>query len=76
MNTNDPAETEAKLIMDIYEYALDHNLDVENRDDVIQIMKVLNQEDLSDERIERLMTALQITAKKIQSDVDRRKKIN
>jgi truncated hemoglobin YjbI len=67
MNTYDPIKEEAKLVIDMYDYALAHNLNIEDRSAVITIMKALNQEDVSDERIERLMKALQITAQRIQS---------
>ncbi len=70
------AEDEAKLVLDIYEYAVEQHLDIENKNDVMDIMKALNQEDLSDDHIERLMTALQITAKRIQTDIANRKKVN
>ena len=76
MNADSPAEEEAKLVMDIYDYALTHSMNVESRDDVTKILQALNQENMSDERVDRLMTMLQITAKRIQSDLDRRKKVN
>jgi hypothetical protein len=76
MNTYDPIKEEAKLVIDMYDYALALNLNIEDRSAVITIMKALNQEDVSDERIERLMKALQITAQRIQSDVAHRKKVN
>lgn len=76
MNTNDAAEDEAKLILDIYEYSLTNGLDVEDRSDVEKILEALNQVDVSDEKIERLMKALQITTKRIQEDLSDRKKLN
>lgn len=76
MTTNDTTQEEAKLVMDIYDYALTHGLDVKNREDVFSIMKSLNQEDVGDEHIDRLMQALEITANRIQTDVTNRKKYN
>jgi hypothetical protein len=76
MNTNDAAEDEAKLVLDIYEYSLTNGLDVEDRSDVEKILEALNQVDVSDEKIERLMKALQITTKRIQEDLSDRKKLN
>lgn len=76
MNTKDPAQEEAELVMDMYDYALTHNLDIKSKDDVMKIMEVFNEENTDDERIERLMKALQITAQRIQSDITRRKKVN
>lgn len=69
-------EETAKLVLDIYEYAMDHKLDVQNKDHVIQIVKELGHEDISNEYVESLMQALQITAHKIETDVSRRKKMN
>jgi len=76
MNINDSAEEEAKLVMDIYEYAFSHGMDIKVKQDVMDIMNALNQENTTDERIERLMKTLQITADRIQSDIAGRKKVN
>ncbi len=76
MSTHKSAEEEAKLVLDIYEYSLANDLNIEDRNDVVKILETLNQSSVSDEHIERLMKALQITAKRIQSDLNRRKKIN
>lgn len=76
MTTNDPAQNEAKLVLDIYDHAITHGLDVKNREEVVSILKSLNQEDLSDEHLDRLMQALEITANRIQTDVTNRKKYN
>lgn len=76
MNTNDAAEDEAKLVLDIYENSLTNGLDVEDRSDVEKILEALNQVNVSDEKIERLMKALQITTKRIQEDLSDRKKLN
>lgn len=76
MNPNDTAENEAKLVLDIYEYALTHGLDVENRSDVEKILEALNQMSVSDEQIERLIKALQITATRVKEDLSNRKKLN
>lgn len=76
MNTNNPIEEEAKLILDMYEYALANNLNVENRNDVIKILEALDQTNISDDHLEQLVKAIQITAKRIQSDLDSRKKVN
>jgi len=76
MTTNDPAQEEAKLVLDIYDHAISHGLNVTNREDVVTIMKSLNQEDYSDDHLDRLMQALEITANRIQTDVANRKKYN
>ncbi|KKQ37637.1 MAG: hypothetical protein US54_C0029G0004 [Candidatus Roizmanbacteria bacterium GW2011_GWA2_37_7] len=75
MDTKDPIE-EAKLVMDIYDYALSHKLNIENRDDVKSIIEALGHDDVSDDRLEKLMTALQVTDSRIKADVARRNKIN
>ena len=75
MNTQDPVE-EAKLVMDIYDYALSHKLNIENRDDVKSVLEELGHEDVTDDRLEKLMTALQVTENRIKADVARRNKIN
>jgi hypothetical protein len=74
MKTKDPAEADAKLIIDMYEYALTNNLDITNKNDVISILKALGQENVANDRIERLMMALAVTAQRIRTDVGQRKK--
>ena len=75
MNTQDPVE-EAKLVMDIYDYALSHKLNIENRDDVKSVLEELGHEDVTDDRLEKLMTALQVTENRIKTNVSPRNKIN
>ncbi len=74
MTITDPTETEAKLVLDIYDYALSHNLDITKKSDVVVILKALGNENLDDARAERLMTALLVTDHRIKNDVAKRKK--
>lgn len=75
MDDLDPT-SEAKLILDIYEYAQANDLDIENEQDVKEILQSLGYEKINDELFERLMAALSITDQKIQADVSNRKKFN
>jgi len=74
MTSIDPVESEAKLVMDIYDYALTHNLDITKKSDVLTILTSLGHENVDDARMERLMTALLVTDHRIKNDVAKRKK--
>lgn len=74
MKTKDPAEADAKLIIDMYDYALTNDLDISNKDDVGSILKALGQGKVTNDRVERLMMALAVTAQRTRTDVGKRKK--
>lgn len=74
MGIKDPIEVEAKLVLDIYDYALSHNLDITKKSDVVIILTSLGHENLGDEHVERLMTALLVTDHRVKNDVAKRKK--
>lgn len=76
MSTQDPVIEEAMLVIDIYDYALTHTLNIESKNDVKTILKALNQKDVSDARIKKIVAALQVIDHKIKADVARRGKIN
>ncbi len=76
MKTRNPIEADAKLILDMYDYALTHKLDITNKNDVITILEALGQNTVDDERVELLMTTLAVTDRRVRSDVASRKKIN
>ena len=73
MISDDRVETEAKLVLDIYNYALTYNLDITKKGDVVTILKTLDHENFDDGRIGRLMTALLVTDHRIKNDVAKRK---
>ncbi len=74
MDTKDPIEEHAKLILDAYSYALDHKLDITNKADVVTILKAIDPEHSSDESAEVLMPVLQIADKMVKTDLEKRKK--
>lgn len=74
MAKTDPIESEAKLVLDIYDYAFSHNLDIAKKNDVLTILKALSQANFDDTRVERLMTALLVTDHRVKNDVAKRKK--
>lgn len=67
---------QAKLVLDIYDYALSHDLDISSPEDVRSILESLKITDIDDERFWRIMTALQVTDRKIKKDVSRRRNVN
>ncbi len=77
MNTKNPIEADAKLIIDMYDYALTHKLDISSKTDIATILKMLGQKNVSEDRIGRLMAVLAVTDKRIRKDVEKRtKKVN
>ncbi len=75
MSTIDPIK-ESKIVMEAYQYSRKNNLDIKNREDVVKILKAIDADDFSEERVDTLMIALQIIASKIRKDLERRGKIN
>lgn len=75
MIPKDPIEAEAKLIIDMYDYSLAHDLDIANKDDVRKILEALVQKNVTEDRFERLMLALAVTDKRVRKDVSERKKV-
>lgn len=71
----DPTK-EAKLVLQIYRYALKNDLDMKDRDSVAKILKTVDPDNFSEDRIDNIMIALQVTAKKITKDLAKRNKIN
>jgi len=49
-------------------------LDITSKNDVLTILKMLGQENVKENRIKRLMTALAVTDQRIRKDVAKRKK--
>lgn len=74
MDTKDPIEEHAKLILDAYSYALEHKLDIKSKTDVVTILKAVNPEHSSEENAEDLIPVLQIADEMVKSDLAKRKK--
>jgi len=75
MNTKDPTE-ESTLVLRIYRYARKNNLDIKDRKNVAEILKTVDPDNFSEDRLDAIMIGLQVTAKKIKKDLERRGKIN
>lgn len=75
MDTKDPVEEHAKLILDAYSYALEHKLDIRNKQDVVKILEVVNPGNSSEEFAESLIPVLQIADNMVKTDLEKRKKI-
>lgn len=56
MDTKDPVTEKSELVIDALAYAHQHNLDINNKDDVKEILEALN---ASDEDIDEFMNLLQ-----------------
>lgn len=58
MNINDPMEKSAKLVIDAYSYALEHDLDIKSKNDVAIILKILDPEHSSENDVLAFMPLL------------------
>lgn len=75
MSIKDPIK-ESELVMKIYRYARKNNLDVKDRNIVAEILKTVDPDNFSEDRLDVIMIGLQVTSKKIKKDLERRGKIN
>ncbi len=76
MNIKDPNDELAKVVLDVYHYALKNNLNIKNRVDVTKILKAIDPENFSKNRVEVVMTMLQVTDTIIKTDLAKIKTIN
>jgi len=76
MDIKDPNEELAKVVMDVYHYALKNNLDIRSRTDVVKILKVVDPDNFRENRVELVMAMLPVTDAIIKKDLARRVKIN
>lgn len=72
MDTKDPVEEHAKLILDAYTYAHEHKLDIRSKTDVMTILKAINPEHSSEEYVDVLIPVLEITDNMIKTDLAKR----
>lgn len=75
MNAKNPIE-ESKLVLSIYQYARKNNLDIKDRNNIVKILKTIDPDNFSEERVDAIMIALQFTTTKIKRDLELRGKIN
>ncbi len=73
---NDPVVQKTELVIDALQYAHDHNLDINIKDNVKKILEVIDPEHSTDEDTEEFIKLLQATNALIESDVKRRRSIN
>lgn len=76
MDTKDPAIKKTEQVIDALSYAHEHNLDIQNKDDVNKILEVIDPEHSSEEEAEAFMKLLQEVNVLIEKDVERRSNIN
>lgn len=76
MDIKDPNDELAQVVMDVYHYALKHNLNIKNRADVAKALKDIDPENFSEDRVDLVMTMLPITDTIIKKDLEKRRKIN
>ena len=74
MEFKDPVEEQAKLVLDAYDYAITHKLNIKSKEDVAKILKDIDPEHASDAAVETLMPMLQVTDTLIKTDLAGRKK--
>lgn len=75
MDTKDPVEEHAKLILDAYSYALEHKLDIRNKQVIVKILKAVNPGNSSEDFAESLIPVLHMTDHMIKTDLEKRRKV-
>ena len=72
MDIKDPTIAKTEQVINALSYAHEHNLDIQNKDDVKKILEVIDQEHSSEENAEAFMKLLQAANALIEKDVERR----
>ena len=76
MDTKDPAIKKTEQAINALSYAHEHNMDIQNKDDVKKILEAIDVEHSSEGDAEEFMGLLQATNTLIEKDVERRRNIN
>ena len=72
----DPTIEKTEQVINVLSYAHEHNLDIQNKDNVKKILEVIDPEHSSEEDMETFMQLLQEVNALIEKDVERRSNIN
>ena len=74
MNNEDKAaEKMANIVLDVYRYTLDNNMDITSHDDVVKILTVLKVDDSSEINVDTLIEGLVALDLMTKSEVAKRK---
>ncbi len=76
MDTKDPTIEKTEQVINALSYAHEHNLDIQNKDDIRKILEVIYPEHSSEEEVEVFMKLLQEANALIEKDIERRSNIN
>lgn len=76
MDSKDPVIEKTEQVIKALNYAQEHNLNIQNIDDVRKILEVIDPENVNDENVMEFMKLLQGAGSLIEEDADRRSKIN
>ncbi|HLL61168.1 MAG TPA: hypothetical protein VK338_05605 [Candidatus Nitrosocosmicus sp.] len=75
MDNNETAQKLASIVLDVYNYAYDNNIDITSQDEVRKVLETLNLELPNDVTIDTLIEGLVAFHKTTKAEVQKRRKV-